>query len=187
MGSSPAARSWSAPLRACGKSRGPVIRDESTRLDGVNRPASQPKGLDFATLRSIAMCLTASVSEALSNSDFCHRLLRRRGDAHRGYPVARWGVASSGGDFVTAAVPHAPGRRSLPLGRRWGTASRSLQRPAGAASLRSTDPPLQGPIRRSFNGIPPPRWPPWRAAAPGRSRLAPIAEFRASGSVQHVP
>ena len=62
-------------LGACGKSRGSVTRDEFTRLDGANRPDSQPKGLEFVTLRALAKHLTAPESDALDQSDSCHRLL----------------------------------------------------------------------------------------------------------------
>ena len=55
----------------------PVTRDEFTRLDGANRPDSQPKGLDLVTLRPLAKHLTAPESDALDQSDYCHRLLKR--------------------------------------------------------------------------------------------------------------
>ena len=52
-----------------------MTRDEFTRLDGANRPHSQPKGLDFVTFRALAKHLRAPESNALNQPEFCHRLL----------------------------------------------------------------------------------------------------------------
>ena len=93
---------------------------------------------------------------------------------------------------MTVPAPLDPGRRNLPRGQCGRGASRGPGRPGGAANLRSTaplaswSPPLRAPLRAGFTGCPAARQPPGSVPAACRRHLAPIAEIRASGSVQHV-
>ena len=90
------------------------------------------------------------------------------------------------------AAAHGFGRRSPPLGRCGRAPPRGPDPPGGAANLRSTAPlaplsqTLQGLFQAPFNGLPATRRPPGRVPAPCRPHSPPIAEIRASGSVQHV-